>query len=205
MKLFKLFKKKDDYNILKSWDELTLLQFDTITEIKNSEPNRIKRDIKIVSYLSGKSVKEIEDLPLTELNKITKPLEFTNTIPSDKWVNEFEIDGHSFFINPDIRTITGSKFIELSTILSVEEINPKVRAEFVAAFMNSKTGKKFEGDDLVNLVYNKGTVGIVYPLFVFFSRLIIDSSRVIRDYSGQQLVKQMKEIAQIMEEIQSEK
>jgi hypothetical protein len=204
MRLFKLFKRGEDYKIPSSWDELTLLQFDTITEIKEQESNKVRRDIRIVSYFSGKPVSEIEALPLVKLNEITKPLEFTNTMVSDKWANDFEIDNCKFRINPDIRQITGSKFIQLSTILSAEKITPKVRAEFVAVFMESRDGKEFKDDELVNLIYNKGTVGVIFPLFVFFSRLMIESSRVIRDYSGQQLVKQMKEIAQIMEEIERE-
>lgn len=84
--------------MITSYSQLTISQFDAISDILNSEMDNQHKDARILSILSGKSEDEIWSMDTTDVLSLMSQAKFLASVPETKDILEFQYQGYSFKI-----------------------------------------------------------------------------------------------------------
>lgn len=120
----------------KSWDEITLNQYSEITDIIAVDMDELDRQVKILSILTGETEDYILDLDLTEVKKHIRDIRFIYSVPSKaKVIQKIKIKGNRYFVNLNVRDITGGEYIDLMSLTKDKaQINSNL-ADIIAIFL----------------------------------------------------------------------
>lgn len=107
-------KSDNTITIKNNWDEITLNEFNEIRNILMSDTPEEFKTVAVVGVLTGKDIFEIERLPITVFQSLTKHIDFLNHFPEDKLQQKdvYNVNGREYILKADIPSITTSQYID---------------------------------------------------------------------------------------------
>jgi hypothetical protein len=146
-------------------------------------------------------VADVEKIRIDQLKELIKSVNFIFQMEFPKAVEVFKHNGYRWIVNYDISKLSAGDFISLAKLTESEESIisnlPQLVAMFVKPYKISWLKyKEIEMDYIQKVEHIKSmNVGIVYPLCVFFCKVIEGLYPSIEDY----LVSQMKEARELIQ------
>lgn len=185
-----------------SWFDVSIENFPLIYDIiRDKEIDPIDREIRILSILSGLPVSNIEKIRIDKLKELIKSVNFIVKMEFPKHQEMFRHNGFRWVVNYDISKLNAGEFISISKLTESEEMIMQNLPQLASMFVKPYKLKWFKLKE-VEMDYNERlkhintmSVGIIYPLCVFFCKVIENLYPVIEDC----LVNQMKEARLKME------
>lgn len=178
-----------------TWFDVSIEKFPLIYDIvRDKDIDPIDREIRVISIMSDVPVADIEKIRIDKLKELIKTVNFVFKMDFPKPVQMFRHNGYRWVVSYDITKITAGDFISISKLTESEESImanlPQLVAMFVKPYkLNWFKLKEIEMsyEDRIKHIQSMN-VGIVYPLCVFFCKVIEDLHPIMEDY----LVNQMK-------------
>lgn len=168
----------------KSWDELTLKQFQAIEEYYSDKDKKF--DVReVLELFTDHSKEEISQLPIDFVDKLLNELTWLHESP--KWgepANKIELDGEKYQVNVQEKLKTG-EYIAVDTVLKTDKHNYAA----IMAILCRKEGElfdsKFENEVLGDRIqmWEKTPVTKVMPIISFFFELWLVSQKNTQLYS----------------------
>lgn len=168
----------------KSWDELTLKQFQAIEEYYSDKDKKF--DVReVLELFTDHSKEEISQLPIDFVDKLLNELTWLHESP--KWgepTNKIELDGEKYQVNVQEKLKTG-EYIAVDTVLKSDKHNYAA----IMAILCRKEGElfdsKFENEVLGARIqmWEKVPVTKVMPIISFFFELWLVSQKNTQLYS----------------------
>lgn len=168
----------------KSWDELTLKQFQAIEEYYSDKDKNF--DVReVLELFTDHSKEEISQLPIDFVDKLLNELTWLHESP--KWgepTNKIELDGEKYQVNVQEKLKTG-EYIAVDTVLKSDKHNYAA----IMAILCRKEGElfdsKFENEVLGDRIqmWEKTPVTKVMPIISFFFELWLVSQKNTQLYS----------------------
>lgn len=168
----------------KSWDELTLKQFQAIEEYYSDKEKKF--DVReVLELFTDHSKEEISQLPIDFVDKLLNELTWLHESP--KWgepTNKIELDGEKYQVNVQEKLKTG-EYIAVDTVLKSDKHNYAA----IMAILCRKEGElfdsKFENEVLGDRIQMWEKVGVtkVMPIISFFFELWLVSQKNTQLYS----------------------
>jgi len=178
-----------------TWFDVSIEKFPLIYDIvRDKDIDPIDREIRVISIMSDVPVADIEKIRIDKLKELIKTVNFVFKMDFPKPVQMFRHNGYRWVVSYDITKISAGDFISISKLTESEESImanlPQLVAMFVKPYkMNWFKLKEIEMsyEDRIKNIQSMN-VGVVYPLCVFFCKVIEDLHPIMEDY----LVNQMK-------------
>jgi len=178
-----------------TWFDVSIEKFPLIYDIvRDKDIDPIDREIRVISIMSDVPVADIEKIRIDKLKELIKTVNFVFKMDFPKPVQMFRHNGYRWVVSYDITKISAGDFISISKLTESEESImanlPQLVAMFVKPYkLNWFKLKEIEMsyEDRIKHIQSMN-VGIVYPLCVFFCKVIEDLHPIMEDY----LVNQMK-------------
>ena len=193
--------------IPKGWNEVTIRQAVLISDIDiDTEMNEIEKMAMTVSVLTGMDLKEVNTMPLMKVREIRSKMGFLGEQPSNKFINEFTIDGVKYFINPDITQITNEQFQAFEYFTKDKDMITH-NLHNLMAIVCLPEGEKYTMTNApvrANLFYDKMTFDVVAPVSYFFFQLLIQSYKNIHRSLESKVDNMIVENQKLIQEISSE-
>lgn len=168
----------------KSWDELTLKQFQAIEEYYSDKDKKF--DVReVLELFTDHSRDEIDQLPIDFVDKLLNELTWLHESPTwGESTNHIEIDGEKYQVNVQEKLKTG-EYIAVDTVLKSDKNNYAA----IMAILCRKEGElfdsKFENEVLGDRIKMWENVGVtkVMPIISFFFELWLASQKSTQLYS----------------------
>lgn len=184
-----------------SWHSIPISKFPVLYDIlKDPNIDSTDKDIRIISELSGISVSTIEQIDKKGLIELIKSVRFIFSMEFPKAVNEFKHEGYVWKINYDVTKLSGRDFISLSKYNETEDSTMQNLVQIASLFIKPYKKKWFRlkqmllSDEETNELIGSAPVSIIYPMCVFFCKVLKDLLPVIQDYLKSQETKILKKI-----------
>lgn len=168
----------------KSWDELTLKQFQAIEEYYSDKDKKF--DVReVLELFTDHSKEEISQLPIDFVDKLLNELTWLHESP--KWgkpTNKIELDGEKYQVNVQEKLKTG-EYIAVDTVLKSDKHNYAA----IMAILCRKEGElfdsKFENEVLGDRIqmWENTPVTKIMPIINFFFELWLVSQKNTQLYS----------------------
>lgn len=168
----------------KSWDELTLKQFQAIEKYYSDKDKKF--DVReVLELFTDHSRDEIDQLPIDFVDKLLNELTWLHEAPTwGESTNHIEIDGEKYQVNVMEKLKTG-EYIAVDTVLKSDKNNYAA----IMAILCRKEGElfdsKFENEVLGDRIKMWEKVGVtkVMPIISFFFELWLVSQKNTQLYS----------------------
>ena len=168
----------------KSWDELTLKQFQAIEKYYSDKDKKF--DVReVLELFTDHSRDEIDQLPIDFVDKLLNELTWLHETPTwGESTNHIEIDGEKYQVNVMEKLKTG-EYIAVDTVLKSDKNNYAA----IMAILCRKEGElfdsKFENEVLGDRIKMWEKVGVtkVMPIISFFFELWLASQKSTQLYS----------------------
>lgn len=193
-------------SIPKSWASITIEQFPLIYDIiKDKDIEPIDKEVRLISILTGLSVAEIEAIELGQLRDLIKKVRFIFKLEFPQPVEWFNHAGYKWNVKYDISKISSADFISLTKLSTTEDDVIMNMAEITAIFVKPYKRKWFRYV-LVDMDYKERleliktiNVGVIYPVCVFFCKVLTNLLPVIKGYLETEKEKILQKIAKEIE------
>jgi len=193
--------------IPKGWNEVTIRQIILASDIdKDEEMNDIEKMAMTVSVMCDVPLIEINTMPLNKVRHIMGEMSFLKEQPSNKFVNDFTIDGVKYIVNPDISQITAEQFQAFEYFTKDKDLITH-NLHNLMAIICLKEGDKYvmsSAPERANLFYDKMTFDVVAPVSFFFFRLLTLSLKDIQHSLESKIDKMTAENLKLIKELQAE-
>ena len=174
--------------IKSSWSEVTLNEFIQLTQIIQSEIPEDYQLSNIVSVLTGKTLNEIESLPLSEYKKLTSKLGFLNETPQRKETHSdrYEINGVTYDLKADLSNLTTAQYIDY---LNYSKEDPIDQTKILSLFLVPTNHSYNDGYSIEKTISELGNINILdYLTINFYLRLqSVAFTLILVDYLKNQL------------------
>lgn len=178
-----------------TFDTLTVGQYQQLYAIQKSEMDEIDRATESVAVLTGKTPTEVEDMPLSEFNKVAVEIAviFDKKERKVKPPRSLRIQGrkHRILYNP--REISSGQYIDLQHFLSqdtIENLHKIVACLIVPVKWHGGNGKYSGTDHEIKAAYVQEMNFLkIQAVFVFFSKLWSASIKAIQPYLEREMKK----------------
>lgn len=153
--------------------ELTIKQFLRCKTIADLESDPLQRKINMLAEVSGKTVDEIESLPISELNtQLAKFSSIEALTPTDKVKMKFKVGGKRFECIWRTQEMTSYQYIDATSFCNdpVNNIHNILAAITVERDILGRR-KKYDGTkhkERAELFYNEMKIKDAYPIMLFF-------------------------------------
>lgn len=137
-----------------NWNEITLQEFEKIHEILALKEPEAQRIVKIIAYLSGKSIEAIESMPQPIVMLLVKDISFVfSEPPTVKEKDTYTIAGRKFVFQKDMGKRSMKAYIDTLALMDNVQGNlSKILATVLVPAVEKKT---FWGVRLVALPYGE--------------------------------------------------
>ena len=100
--------------MITSYKEMTLQMYEHLSKIAESDTDDIEKQIQMVSVLTGRTTKEVEDLPISEYHSLAKKTVFLMREPAVEQIksNTVKINERVYVITNDVTKITTAQYID---------------------------------------------------------------------------------------------
>lgn len=189
-------------SIPKSWASITIEQFPFIYDIiKDKDIEPIDKEVRFISILTDLDVATIENIELGQLRDLIKKVRFIFKLEFPTPVEWFKHGGYKWHVNYDITKISSADFISLTKLSPTEDDVIMNMAEITAIFVKPYKRKWFkyvpvemEYKDRLELIKTIN-VGVIYPVCVFFCKVLTNLLPVIQVYLEEEKIKILRKIA----------
>lgn len=107
--------------IKNSWDSVTWKEYEQIEQIINADIPSDYKAVHLISVLSGLDVETIEELPISQIQKIMPALEFLKTEPeTHNHKFEYTVNGREYIFRGMLDEISTAQYIDYRTYMSEE-------------------------------------------------------------------------------------
>jgi len=162
----------------------------------------IDRNVRLLAEVSGKSVDEIESLPLTELKAKLKYLANIEDLGEVGKVRmKFKAKGKSFKVIWKTQELTSGQYIDVSHFTKEpDKIIYNIHNILAAISVPMKYGliqQKYDGakhKDIADLLYNHMTIAQAYPIMLFFCKFFAELDSNILTYLVEEGKRALKEV-----------
>ena len=111
-----------EITIKNSWDEITWREYEQLEQILSSDIPSEYKTVHLVSILSGLNVDQIENLQVTEFQKLLPHLEFLQTEPETHYHKfEYTVNDREYIFKGKIDEITTAMYIDYSAYMKEED------------------------------------------------------------------------------------
>lgn len=177
-----------EITIKNNWDDITWKEYEQIEQILNTDIPSDYKAVHLVSVLTGKSVEELEVLPISQFQKLLPALEFLQTEPETHHHKfEYTVNGREYDFKGKIDELTTAQYIDYRAYMSEED---KDVIKLMSVFLIPKGHDYNDGYDMEQV---KSDIGDMCWLDVraaaFFFRMWLTAYTLILKSS---LVKTMK-------------
>jgi hypothetical protein len=188
--------------MISKYSDLTIKQFLNCKLISEMQTDPIDRNVRLLAEVSGKSVDEIESLPLTELKAKLKYLANIEDLGEVGKVRmKFKVKGKSFKVIWKTQELTSGQYIDVSHFTKEpDKIIYNIHNILAAISIPMKYGliqQKYDGakhKDIADLLYNHMTIAQAYPIMLFFCRYYEELDSNILTYLVEEGKKALKEV-----------
>lgn len=119
--------------IKNSWDSLSWREYEQLEQILLADIPETYKTVNIVALLSGRSIDELEALPITEFQKFLPALEFLKTEPETHYHKyNYTINGREYNFKGKIHEISTAQYLDYRSYMD-EEIKDVVK--LMSAFL----------------------------------------------------------------------
>lgn len=111
-----------EITIKNNWDDITWKEYEQIEQILNTDIPSDYKAVHLVSVLTGKSVEELELLPISQFQKFLPALEFLQTEPETHTHKfEYTINGREYDFKGKIDELTTAQYIDYRAYMDEED------------------------------------------------------------------------------------
>lgn len=173
------------------WEEVTVRQFDELLAAsQNKDLTIAEREIKIMSILTGLSVKEVSSLDAPNFQAISDKLNFLNTKPSKVMPKDkITLNEKEYHVDLYPKNFTAGQFLDYKVIAG-EEIDKKT-ARLIACFLYPVGAHYNDGsydvEEVVNTINEYMSVVEVTGYTNFFMIQYVAYANSLLEYSKRQL------------------
>ena len=172
------------WNIPTDWSQITLRQFQEIDRYyKEKEKEADIRDV--VHILAGKTVDEVNQLPVEFLEMILEKLSFMNEQPVvGEPTNKIELDGVTYQVNIMNKLKTG-EYVAVDSVVKTDAANFAAILAIICRKEDEIFDSKFENEILEDRIkmFENAPITKVLPVMNFFINCYILSETPSRLYS----------------------
>jgi hypothetical protein len=188
--------------MITNYDNLTIKQFLNCKLIADLETDPIQRKVKMLAEISGKSVDEVESMPIEKMISQLKQLEQIENISSvGKVKMKFKVDGKRFECIWKPQELTTAQYVDVTHFCKDQDaIVSNIHNILAAICVEVKWFKRTKYDgvnhkDISNLFLNKMKISQAYPIMVFFCKFYQELSNNILICLEKE-VQEVKELAE---------
>ena len=167
-----------------SWDEVTLKQFQEIeTYYDGTDKQFDARDV--LHIFCGRSIDEINELPMDFVESIMGHLMFLQTKPEErKSTNKIEIDGELYVINVMEKLKVG-EYVAVDTVMKADKHNYAAILGILCRKQGEVYDSRYEAEVLNDRIamFERQPITNILPLVGFFLNLYIVLERHSQLYS----------------------
>jgi hypothetical protein len=164
------------------------------------ESDPIDKNVRLLAEMSGKSVDEIESLPISELKEKLKHLANIEDLGEVGKVRmKFKVKGKYFKVIWKTQDLTSGQYIDVSHFTKdPQQIIYNIHNILAAICVPMKYGliqQKYDGakhKDIADLLYNHMTIAQAYPIMLFFCRYYEELDKAILTYLAEEAKKTLK-------------
>lgn len=181
--------------MIDSWNKLPIKTFIEINAINQNRLDGFDAEYHLVKALTGLSEEELNNMPIPEFKKIMLRSAFMTDTNFGKPKDRFTIDGIEYRINWRVEQKTAGQYIDLTHYCK----KPFDNMHYIMAvltFFDKYDSKEVE--KRAEIFYNKLTMDIVYPISLFFLKVLRDSMAAIQDSLIKDTNKKIKELEKII-------
>lgn len=190
-----------------SWTGVSLDKFPLIHDVLQDDGiDLIDKEIRIISILSDVSVSTIERIELGDLKNLIKKVRFIFEQNFPKPTQSFKFEGLEWRVNYNVAKLNGGDLITLLKLTETEDSVMANLAEITAVFVKPYKSKWFKSveanidyDDKLSMI-KRMNAGLIYPMCVFFCKLLTALLPDIKLYLENQNEKAMERIKSILEQ-----
>ena len=188
--------------MISKYSDLTIKQFLNCKLISEMQTDPIDRNVRLLAEVSGKTVDEVESLPLTELKAKLKYLANIEDLGEvGKVKMKFKVKGKWFKVIWKTQELTSGQYIDVSHFTKEpDKIIYNIHNILAAISVPMKYGliqQKYDGakhKDIADLLYNHMTIAQAYPIMLFFCRYYEELDSNILTYLVEEGKKALKEV-----------
>jgi hypothetical protein len=188
--------------MISKYSDLTIKQFLNCKLISEMQTDPIDRNVRLLAEVSGKTVDEIESLPLTELKAKLKYLANIEDLGEvGKVKMKFKVKGKWFKVIWKTQELTSGQYIDVSHFTKEpDKIIYNIHNILAAISVPMKYGliqQKYDGakhKDIADLLYNHMTIAQAYPIMLFFCKYYEELDSNILTYLVEEGKKALKEV-----------
>lgn len=178
-------------NIKSNWDEITWNEYEQIEQIINTDIPMDYKAVHLISVLTGESIDTIENLPVTEFQKLLPVLDFIKDKPKLRSHQlEYIINGRHYEFKGQLTDIVTAQYIDYRACMIEEE---KDIVKIFSCFLIPKGHNYNDGYDIEQV---KSDIGDMCWLDVraaaFFFRIQLAAFILISKSSLLKTMKSMK-------------
>lgn len=196
-------KTKKTYNLITSWDDVTLEKWQKLLSIKGKNT---KKDIDMIKILSDIPDDLLNNLDLIDIVEILKLLTDLQKIPTNKMVRKtYDIDGVKYGFHPNLEKLTLGEYIDIETLIGKgvsENLHYIMAILFRPVISKSKHSYTIEAynessfEDRAQIFKSKMRPIQVQSALVFFWNLGKQLKGILETYSVKKLKMMSKDIIQ---------
>ena len=196
-----------EITIKNNWDDITWKEYEQIEQILATDIPSDYKAVHLVSVLTGKSVEELELLPISQFQKFLPALEFLQTEP-ETHTHQFEytVNGREYDFKGKIDELTTAQYIDYRAYMNEED---KDVIKLMSVFLIPKGHDYNDGYDMEQVMSDIGDMcWLDVRAASFFFRIWLATFIVILKSSLQKTMKKtmkgktLKEKKEIKKQIQ---
>jgi len=189
----------------KSFKEITVRQYQVVCDLLiNKKIDQLDKEVAIIAALSGKTVAEIEALPL---DKLRKAILLTSFLSTPNITTEFKkyvvVKGRVYKAIPFAQKLTAGQYVSLKAFCAMGNNVEQMNNLLACVYQRVRMFKKFDFNNDEHEQCAKDMLDVkvsdVYGTLFFYSEVWKSWNQVILDYS-ESASKTIKEAIQEMKE-----
>ena len=143
-----------EITIKNNWDDITWKEYEQIEQILATDIPSDYKAVHLVSVLTGKSVEELELLPISQFQKFLPALEFLQTEP-ETHTHQFEytVNGREYDFKGKIDELTTAQYIDYRAYMNEED---KDVIKLMSVFLIPKGHDYNDGYDMEQVMSDIG-------------------------------------------------
>ncbi len=186
---------------------MKVLQYQELYRIAKSEIDEMDKVTESVAVLTGKTTRQVDEMPVTEFNKLaTEAINSFKEEISPKAEKSFEVNGRTYYLLYEPGKLTRGQYVTLQHFLQMDVVE---NCHYILAALtyDKKTGKHDSdrlqeiADDILDADFK-----VVYSSCLFFCKLFTYSISNLRGYLGREMKKKgmrKEEVNQLLKNFKS--
>lgn len=169
--MFNIFKKKKQTtNFIDSWDKLPVGKFMEINKISKSKEDEDTKALRCAALLSGKTLRELEELPIADAMELVSKTAFLYTpIENTELKKNYNLGGRKYKPLRKMEDMSAAQFIDFQSVApNINEMLPEFLAIFFVPEGHKYGDREYELSDVINDIKEHLSVVEALALSDFF-------------------------------------